>query len=292
MVLIYLGLIIGALGLLTSVLIPVVIYLKQRGKKEISYIVYDKVSLVNIKEEVKENFEVSYNGIPVRDATLLSIRVWNSGKAPIEEADFVDPIKLDFGKDAKLIFVSVASNPDNILGQFKHLGGEGYFTFKPRLFNKGYEITVTVMVTGFSGYVKAEGLIKGVHLIRNVKFPSYTNLSWKLALFGALLTCVSGLVIGFSCILSFFGEKFITHGPDYVSSIFLFIGCMVLGVFFIPSAITVFEILSMKDTDRFSLYDSDFIKQLFSKVQAYLEKEAQNQTPQRAKRKKTPPASQ
>src|SRR5258708_4364956 len=101
---VYLGLIIGALALLTSVLVPVVIYLRGRSKKEISYAVYDSISLVNIKEEVKENFEVSYRGIPVQDATLQSVRVWNSGNVPIEEDDFVDPIKLDFGKDATVIF--------------------------------------------------------------------------------------------------------------------------------------------------------------------------------------------
>src|SRR3989442_9175372 len=95
---VYLGLFIAALCLLTSVLVPVVIHLKEQSKKEISYIVFDDVPLLNIKEEVKENFEVRYKGIPVKDATFLNIRVWNSGNVPIEEADIIDPIKLDFGK--------------------------------------------------------------------------------------------------------------------------------------------------------------------------------------------------
>ncbi len=54
MVLIYLGLIIGALGLLTSVLIPVVIHLKERSKKEVSYTVYDNIPLLNIKAHIPQ----------------------------------------------------------------------------------------------------------------------------------------------------------------------------------------------------------------------------------------------
>ena len=113
-----LGLIIAALCLVTSVLVPIAIHLRERSKKEISYRVIDDVPLLNIKEEVKENFEVRYNGIPVKDATFLLVRVWNSGNVPIEEADFIDPIKLNFGKDATVIFSSIGSNPDNILGQY------------------------------------------------------------------------------------------------------------------------------------------------------------------------------
>src|SRR5260221_9556305 len=225
---VYLGLVIGALGLL----VPVVIYLKQRSKKEVSYHVYDSISLINIKEEVKENFEVSYRGIPVQDATLLSVRVWNSGNIPIEEADFIDPIKLDFGKVTTVIFYCVASDPDNILGQYKDLGGEGYITFIPRLFNKGYEITVTVMVTGFSGHVKAEGLIKGVHSIRNVKFPLNTSFSWKIPFIGSLDACLSRLLIAVLCISIYFGQK-----PINPSYIFLSICCFPLISVFTSSPI-------------------------------------------------------
>jgi len=285
----YLGLIIGAL----SLLVPVVIYLKQRSKKEISYTVYDNIPLLNIKAGIKENFEVSYRGIPVQDATLLRINIRNAGNFPIEETDFIDPIKLDFGKDATVIFFHIASNPPNILSQYtKSLSGEGYITFKPRLFNKRYEITVTAMITGFSGHVKAEGLIKGVNSIRNVKFPLNTISSWKMALISSLYTCVFSLVIVAGCILASYGQKSFTQASGYPSALFLVIGFLVLMGSFLPSAITALEIYwGMKAIDRNSQSDT-FIKQVFSIVKANLEKEAQNQTPQQAKKKKTPPASQ
>ena len=289
---VYLGLIIGALCLLTSVLVPVVIYLKERSKKEISYIVFDDMPLLNIKEEVKENFEVSYMGIPVQDATLLSVRVWNSGNVPIEEADFIDPIKLDFGKDATVIFFHIFSNPDNILSQYKKsLSGEGYITFKPRLFNKGYEIRVAVMVTGFSGYAKAEGLIKGVHSIRTVRFPSNTGASWKRTFYFSLFACEISLVVAAICLLTSHGLKFFTQEPGYPSGLFEAIGTLLLfSVFF--SGFTALEIyLGKKMTDRTSQSDDAYVKQIFSIVQANLEKEAQNQTPQQGK-KTTPPTSQ
>lgn len=285
---VYLGLIIGAFGLL----VPVVIYLKQRSKKEISYTVYGNIPLLNIQEGIKENFEVSYRGIPVQDATLLSLRIWNSGNTTIEEADFIDPIKLDFGKDATVIFFRAVTNPDNILSQYtKSLKGEGYITFKPRLLNKGYEIVVVVMVTGFSGYVKAEGLIKDVHSIRNVRFPSTTSHSWKWALIGSLYTYVFSLVIAAFCTLAFFGYKSITQATGYPSYTFLAVGFMVLISISFPSVITALDIYSaMKATKRTSQSDDTFVKQLFSIMQAHLE--AQNQTPQQPKKKKIPPDSQ
>ena len=284
---VYLGLIIGALCFLTSVLVPVAIYLKERSKKEVSYAVYGNIPLLNIKEEIKESFEVSYMGIPVQDATLLNIRVWNSGKVPIEEADFIDPIKLDFGKDATVIFFRIGYNTDNILSQYtKSLTGEGYITFKPRLLNKGYWISVVVMVTGFSGHVKAEGLIKGVHSIRNVKYPSNTGASWKRTFFFSLFACEISLVVAAICIAASSGLKFYTQAPGYPSSLFDAISTVLLISVFL-SGFTALEIfLSMKGRQ----FDNTFIKQIFSIVKADLEKKAQNQTPRQAK-KTTPPAS-
>lgn len=280
----YLGLIIGALGLL----VPVVIYLKQRSKKEISYAVYGNIPLLNINEGVKEDFEVSYRGIPVKDAILLRVMVQNSGNVPIEEAEFIDPIKLGFGKDATVIFFRIGSDPDNILSEHTEiLWGEGYITFKPRLFNKGYKIFVTVMVTGFSGYVKAEGLIKGVRSIRSVRFPFNTDFSWKRALFLSLFACEISLVIAVICLLTSTGLKFFTQEPGYPSSLFSAIGTL---LFFsvLASGFATLEIFF--DMIGRQL-DNTFIKQIFSMVKADLGKMVQNQTPRRAK-KKTPPASQ
>lgn len=122
---VWLGLIIAAVGILISLIVPVAIYQKQRSKKEISYRVITNVPLLNIKDEVKDNFKVLFHGEPVSDATFVSVNVWNSGNAPIEEADFIDPIKLSFGDNAKIIFSSAGSEPE-ILSRYESVGDKGY----------------------------------------------------------------------------------------------------------------------------------------------------------------------
>src|SRR5437879_3661903 len=125
---VWLGLIFTALCLLAAIIVPIVIYLKQRGNKVISYMVTNDVPLFNVKDEVKDNFEVRFHGEPVNDATFVSVHIWNSGNIPIEEADFVDPIKLSFGDNAKIIFSTIALK-ENILSRYESVGEKGYVTF-------------------------------------------------------------------------------------------------------------------------------------------------------------------
>ena len=81
------------------------------------------------------------------------------------------------------------------------------------------------------------------------------------------------------------GLKYFTQEPGYPSSSFQNIGFFFLIIVFL-TGFSAFEIYwGMKVTDN-----KDFIKQVFSMVQANLEKKAQNQTPQQAK-KTTPPTS-
>jgi hypothetical protein len=166
------------------------------------------------------------------------------------------------------------------------LKGEGYITFKPRLFNKGYRINVVVMVSGFSGNVKAEGLIKGARSIRNVRYPSFSKgVPWKRTLIFSFIAFEISLALAVISLATSYGLKFFTQEPGYPSSGFQDIGTFLLFIVFL-TGFSAFEIYwGMKVTDR----TKPFIKQIFSFVQESLEKEAQNQTPQQAKKTTTPP---
>jgi len=52
-----------------------VIYLKQKSKKEISYTVLSDVALFNVKNEVKENFEVRFYRAAVSDASFVVVKI-------------------------------------------------------------------------------------------------------------------------------------------------------------------------------------------------------------------------
>lgn len=270
---VFLGLIIAALGILTSVLVPYIIHLRERNIKEISYVVFDNVPILSIKKEVKDSFEVRYNGYPVRDVTFLSIRIWNSGNVPIEEADVVDPIKLDFGEKATVIFCSTYTEHGNTVywDNNGNLGGEGYLIFKPRLLNKGYGISVSVMVTGFRGYVTASGLIKGVHSIKKVRYTPKSNLPLDRLLFYSIFALVISLAVSLVAMLTSFGLKLFIGSDGNLLDTLQWAGFFLLfSAFF--SGLIAHEIYSrMKTATRNSQVDDDFIKNLFALAQIKME---------------------
>ena len=164
---------------MAAVIVPIAIHLKEKSKKELTYSIFDNVPLLNIKEAVKENFQVLYRGQPIPDAGFVSVIVRNSGDIPIEHADFVTPLKLDFGKDSNIFFAVTTTWPSELLTELNNSKEKSCVVFKPLLMNKGSLFSVSVMVANFRGSVKVEGLIKGVK-IRNASpesnpLPKY----WK-----------------------------------------------------------------------------------------------------------------
>lgn len=294
---VWLGLIFTALGLLAAIFIPLVIYLKSKNNKEISYRDIAIVPLFHINYQVKENFEVLFQGEPVSNATLISVEVWNSGNVPIEEADFIDPIKLSYGDEADIIFASIGSNPENILSWIKLEKNGKYLTFKPRLLNKGYRIVISSMVSGFSETIKVEGLIKGVHDIRKSNivpdlFQSRNVYKYSSYIFQLMLSIciIVSLITGIDLIRqNNFGDLIqLPKHPTDEQLIFL-----MTFVFGFMYAFFLLLLVSFSQMTKASQNKTDaiYIRDAFSLLQAHKEKESQNQISQQTK-KTTPSTSQ
>jgi len=273
---VYIGLIITALALLASVLVPVAIYLKQKSKKEISYRVITNVALFNIKDEVRENFEVRFRGLELQNASFVSVTVWNSGNAPIEEADFIDPISISFGQDARIIFFNIGTKPFNILGKYAGTEKE-CVEFKPRLFNKGYWIEVSAMLTEFSGNVHLEGLVKGVHSLKNANYPSVaslTNPSWNRIYILSLLVAQTCLLFAGLSFLNSFGPIFFEPASNYPSSNFQLIAFILLICFFFSGFCALELYLTSKAYRKISKADDSYIENVFSAAMEKFAEEA------------------
>lgn len=262
---VYLGLIIAALGLLTAVIVPIAIHLREKSKKELTYSVFDDVPLLNIQEAVKENFQVLYRGQPIPDARFISVMVWNSGDIPIEHADFVTPLKLDFGNDSDIFFAVTTTWPTELLTKLNNSKEKNYVEFKPLLMNKGSLFSVSVMVANFRGSVKVEGLIKGVK-IRNASpesnaLPKYWKPIFLTSLVMTTLIGALGLLISFDYLIrpSYFINS-LAHVQSQLSLYtFILFLIIILAVF-----ITISIWLSPKITPFQVKHDVNYLKRVFS----------------------------
>jgi len=106
---------IGAfLGLIT---LGATIYLFLFGQqtKILQVVVLANTSLVEVEQTVAQNIRISYKGEDISNLSLVQIKLENIGNKPINEADYVRPIKLLFPPQARIIEASIAeSNPTNI----------------------------------------------------------------------------------------------------------------------------------------------------------------------------------
>jgi hypothetical protein len=88
----------GVVGVL-AVAVPVVLWLADRLRPErrraLSYSVA-VAPLVDVNSEVRDRVKVLFDGQPIAHASLVTVRVRNSGSRPISAADFDKPMRIRF----------------------------------------------------------------------------------------------------------------------------------------------------------------------------------------------------
>src|SRR5688572_11946711 len=106
---------VGAVLALLAVVIPISIYLKQRRRKTLSYIVLSSTDLLSVQEEIKGQIKILFNDDPVESVRLYVIKLVNSGNTSITKDDYEHPVSIEFGKNAKVLSYEVTDKvPDNL----------------------------------------------------------------------------------------------------------------------------------------------------------------------------------
>ena len=263
---VFLGLI-AALTLLAAVIalaIPIVIHLKEKNKKELSCSVFDNVPLLNIKEAVKENFQVLYRGQSIPDAHFVSIMVQNTGNVPIEQADFVTPLKLNFGNDSNIFFAVTTTWPPELVDELNNSKEKSYVQFKPLLMNKGALFSISVMVANFQGRVKVEGLIKGVKIIYAIPESNPLPKYWKPLVLSSF--AVTALAFALEMLLTydqFYRPSYFINSMAHLQNQFSLYSFILFLIFILSSGISIAVWLSPKFTP-FKIKDDDsLLKRVF-----------------------------
>jgi len=162
-----LGIIVGLFGIVIPIIVSLIIYYRQKNKKEIAYSVLS-LPLLNIREEIKDKVKILFKERPARDTHLVVLKVWNSGNVPILPTEFVDPITFNFGDNIEVLDVSVLeAKPEVIKNKIKFELSSNKLILKPILLNKDYSITIKLLIDRFDNKVNAEAMIAGIaHLQR------------------------------------------------------------------------------------------------------------------------------
>lgn len=188
-----LGVIIGAVLAVVAILIS----LRQWQRKSLAYEVISNENIVRISDNsVGSELQIVYQGKPVKDLYLITIRFINSGNTEIRPEDYVKQISLSFGGNSEILGNKVLEQePSNLGVKINHEKTKEVLLIEPVLLNKRDYFTIQTLVTGFQS-VAPNGRIAGVSRIREVtplKLDSETLTAFVVG-GTALVTLVSSFL--------------------------------------------------------------------------------------------------
>jgi len=153
------------LGVIAAIIIPIVLYLKQRQKKVLSYEIVSDTPLLSVKEEIKTKLQILFEGKPVQQVYLGMVRVFNSGNMPIEVKDYDCPITLCFGEGAQILTAEIVkTDPNNLRPSINVKNNE--IVISPILLNRGDFLTLKILATTSCDQMVVNGRIVGVKEIK------------------------------------------------------------------------------------------------------------------------------
>jgi hypothetical protein len=208
-----LGVIIGAVLALVAILIS----LRQWQRKSLVYEVISKENIVRIADHsIGSDLQISYQGKPINDLYLITVKFINSGNTEIRPEDYIRKIILSFGEHSEILSNKILEQePNNLDVKINHDKSQEALLIDPVLLNKKDCFTVQSLVTGFQS-IKLNGRIAGVTQIR--EFTPLKIDSENIVIFSALTTVVGALFGSFLTVKTSFSSS---ENPISISSLLL-----------------------------------------------------------------------
>lgn len=153
-----------------AVAIPLIIFFLQRQSKILSYEIIAKNHLLTINEEISGNIKILYNEHPVKNISLLIIKILNSGNIAIPVIDYENetPILLNIGTMTKILSsVIIEANPKHLSAKIEIKDNQ--ILILPCLLNSTDSITLKLLLSDFKDEINFVSRISGVKNISNIK---------------------------------------------------------------------------------------------------------------------------
>jgi hypothetical protein len=127
------------LGALLTIVVFAIGYFITRQSRGLSFEIVVNSKVFKSAAGVSERVQLLVDGKPLEDASLLVVKIVNSGNQPINERDYSDPIKIqveNYLTDPTLLSAQViATSPDNPLATIRIEGNRAVLS--PVLLNCG-----------------------------------------------------------------------------------------------------------------------------------------------------------
>jgi len=177
-----------------TIVTMVVLHIRQRQHKSLSYEVISVLSLLRRTEEVEAKIEMLFNEEVVRDIHLAVVRIVNSGNVSIKANDYERPLSLNFGEKSRVLSAEVSETVPSSLHATVRLDGANKVVVEPVLLNAKDSFKVKVLVSQPNEQVKVDARVEGVKEVGILK-----EQTGRLTLFLFLvLTMMAGLGVGAS----------------------------------------------------------------------------------------------
>lgn len=165
------------IGLVVTIVVAIIVYKKQEKRKRIMYEIISDVSIASIDERVKNKIKLIYkdNGSEkeIKDANLVTLKLWNAGKrdikiwntADIDIQDMEVPITFQFeGRTVTSLTELKSDPPNNLIGDknletyLKKPFPEPDSVSMPRCFlSPKQSISLSILLQGTKGRVIQSG---------------------------------------------------------------------------------------------------------------------------------------
>ena len=160
---------IGSIIGLTALIVTIVIYLRGRSKKHLSYEVLASEPLLTVDETITGDLKISYKTKEVADVHLLLIKVSNTGNEPIQKNDYDLSLAFSFGDGTNILSYEVTeSPPQGLKASLRKSGGSRGIVLKPLLLNPSDTVILKFLLSNYSNQLKSTGRIVGVRNINKV----------------------------------------------------------------------------------------------------------------------------
>jgi hypothetical protein len=143
-----------------GIAVTIVLYRRGRPRKALSYSLR-ATQVVTTHTSVQDQIEVVFEGRPIRDVQLLRLRVANTGNVPVTEADFEEPLRLDFGEGASALTMTEPTADPPLLRPDYRLTPDA-LQVPPLLINPGDEFGLSILVSDYRERAELRYRIVGV----------------------------------------------------------------------------------------------------------------------------------
>ena len=158
----------GVIFALLAVIVSIVIYRLQRQNKELAFGVLAEHHLLGVSDELANRVRITFDNRPVENIKLLVFALKNSGNKAVKVEDFIRPITISLGNEAKLLSFECIKESSN----------EDMLEISPILLNSGDYFLIQVLASVEKAKIEQDIRIVGVSSFVNLSVKQRQNTSF------------------------------------------------------------------------------------------------------------------